>query len=94
LALNDASDGDRAGATLSVWTGVLSTYALAFPANAANAAQTAIPASSDFVMIVHSIVAKRCTGSALPGYLDFTNRFGPQHCGCTIKNGVVAGQSY
>jgi hypothetical protein len=41
-------------------------YASAFPANTANAAQTAIPVSSDFVMIVPSFGVQRRNGDA-PG---------------------------
>jgi hypothetical protein len=52
LAVSDAMV-DAVGAGLVVWTRDL--YALALPANIASAAQTAIPVSNDFVMIVPSL---------------------------------------
>jgi hypothetical protein len=50
--------GDVAvGAGVVVWVAL---YALAFPANAASIAETAIPVSNDFVMVGHSF---RCNAA-------------------------------
>jgi hypothetical protein len=62
LTIND----DRAGVIIVRWIlWACALYALAFPANAASAAQTAIPVSDDFVIIVPSISLQRRKGGAL-----------------------------